>query len=71
MRIDRPKLADQPRQTIDGNLVELDAVHAYGREHPGARGSYYEKKIKLREYIVAAAWTLATASYLILERGMI
>ena len=43
---------------------------ARGAEPPGARGSYYEKKIKPREYIVAAAWTLATASYLILERGM-
>ena len=49
--------------------LSVSAV-ARGAEHPGARGSYYEKKIKLREYIVAAAWTLATASYLILERGM-
>ena len=50
--------------------LSVSAV-ARGAEHPGARGSYYEKKIKLREYIVAAAWTLATTSYLILERGRI
>ena len=50
--------------------LSVSAV-ARGAEHPGARGSYYEKKIKLRESVVAAAWTLATASYLILERGMV
>ena len=43
---------------------------ARGAEHPGARGSYYEKRIGARDHIAAAACALVTASYLVLERSM-
>ena len=37
MRVDGAQLGHEGTQLVHGHLVELDAVHACGREHPGAQ----------------------------------